>query len=124
MKDNRPKNLELHTLHFPLPAITSILHRISGVIVFVGIAILLYLLAESLRSEEGFRNVQEWLTAPLVKFVVWGTLAALLYHLIAGLKHLVLDTGFGETLEGGVNGARLIVVLSAIAIVAAGFWIW
>lgn len=124
MKDNRPKNLELRTLNFPLPAITSILHRISGVIVFVGIAILLFLLAESLRSEQGFANVQQWLSLPLVKFVVWGTVAALLFHLIAGLRHLLMDTGFGETLEGGVNGARLVVILSAIAIIAAGLWIW
>ena len=124
MKDNRPKNLELQTVHFPLPAITSILHRISGVIVFVGIAILLFLLAESLRSEQGFANVQQWLTAPLVKFVVWGILAGLLYHLIAGIKHLVMDMGVGETLQGGVNGARLVVIVSVITIIAAGVWIW
>ncbi|KKO10493.1 hypothetical protein LCGC14_0019720 [marine sediment metagenome] len=124
VKDNRPKNLELQTLHFPLPAITSILHRISGVIIFVGIAILLFLLAESLRSEQDFGNVQQWLTSPLVKFVVWGVVAGLLYHLIAGIKHLIMDTGVGETLQGGINGARLVVIVSAIAIIAAGVWIW
>lgn len=124
VKDNRPKNLELQTLHFPLPAITSILHRISGVIIFVGIAILLFLLAESLRSEQGFGNVQDWLTSPLVKFVVWGVVAGLLYHLIAGIKHLIMDTGVGETLQGGINGARLVIIISVIAIIAAGVWIW
>lgn len=124
VKDNRPKNLELQTLHFPLPAITSILHRISGVIIFVGIAILLFLLAESLRSEQGFGNVQQWLTSPLVKFVVWGVVAGLLYHLIAGIKHLIMDTGVGETLQGGINGARLVIIISVIAIIAAGVWIW
>lgn len=124
VKDNRPKNLDLQTLHFPLPAITSILHRISGVIIFVGIAILLFLLAESLRSEQGFGNVQQWLTSPLVKFVVWGVVAGLLYHLIAGIKHLIMDTGVGETLQGGINGARLVVIVSVIAIIAAGVWIW
>lgn len=124
VKDNRPKNLELQTLHFPLPAITSILHRISGVIIFVGIAILLFLLAESLRSEQGFGNVQQWLTSPLVKFVVWAVLAGLLYHLIAGIKHLIMDTGVGETLQGGINGARLVIIISVIAIIAAGVWIW
>ncbi|MEX0738133.1 MAG: succinate dehydrogenase, cytochrome b556 subunit [Pseudohongiella sp.] len=124
MKDNRPKNLELQTLHFPLPAITSILHRISGVIIFVGVAVLLLLLAESLSSEQGFSNVQQWLTAPLVKFVLWAVVAGLLYHLIAGIKHLIMDMGVGETLQGGINGARLVVVVSAIAIIALGVWIW
>ena len=56
--------------------------------------------------------------------MLWAIVAGLLYHLIAGIKHLVMDMGIGETLEGGVNGARLVVIVSAIAIVAAGFWIW
>ena len=84
--DNRPVNLDLTKFHFPLPAITSILHRISGVLIFVGTAVLMWLLAESLSSEEGFQRVGEWLQSPIVKFIVWGILSGLLYHLIAGLR--------------------------------------
>lgn len=124
VKDNRPKNLELQKIHFPLPAITSILHRISGVFIFAGVAVLLFLLAESLRSDQGFGNVQQWLSAPVFKFVLWAIVAGLLYHLIAGIKHLIMDMGIGETLEGGVTGARLVIIVSAVAIIAAGFWIW
>lgn len=124
MKDTRPKNLDLLTVHFPLPAITSILHRISGVVIFAGVFVLLWLLAESLSSEAGFRNVQQWLSMPLVKFVVWATLAGLLYHFFAGIKHLVMDVGVGETLEGGRFGALSVIVLSALSIVLAGVWIW
>jgi succinate dehydrogenase / fumarate reductase, cytochrome b subunit len=124
VKDNRPKNLDLYTVRFPLPAITSILHRISGVFIFVGVFVLLWLLSESLASETGFRNVQEWLAATPVKLVIWAILAGLLYHLIAGIKHLVMDMGVGETLEGAGIAAKLVVVLSAIAIVLAGVWIW
>jgi len=124
VKDNRPKNLDLFTVRFPLPAITSILHRISGVFIFAGVAVLLWLLAESLSSEEGFRNVQQWLDLTLVKLVLWAILAGLLYHFIAGIKHLIMDMGFGESLEAGRNNARLVIILSAITIVAAGVWIW
>lgn len=124
MKDNRPVNLDLTKFHFPLPAITSILHRISGVIIFVGTAILLWLLAESLSSEQGFQRVAEWLQSPLVKLIVWGTLAGLLYHLIAGVRHLLMDAGIGETLQAGRQGAIAIIVLSVISIVLAGVWIW
>lgn len=124
VKDNRPKNLDLYTVRFPLPAITSILHRISGVFIFAGIFVLLWLLSESLTSESGFRNVQEWLAATPVKLVIWAILAGLLYHLIAGIKHLVMDMGIGETLEGANIAAKLVVVFSAIAIVLAGVWIW
>lgn len=124
MKDNRPVNLDFTTFKLPLPAITSILHRISGVILFVGVAGLLYLLDTSLASAEGFAQVQQWLANPLVKLIIWGVVAALLYHLIAGVKHLVMDLGIGETFEGGLRGARLVVILSVISIIAAGVWIW
>ncbi len=85
---------------------------------------LLWLLSSSLQSERGFTDVQNWLTAPLVKVVVWGILAGLLYHLIAGVKHLIMDMGIGETLEGAKTGAKLVVIISVIAIVLAGVWLW
>ncbi len=85
---------------------------------------LLWLLSSSLESESGFADVQNWLAAPLVKVVVWGILAGLLYHLIAGVKHLAMDMGIGETLEGAKTGAKLVVVISVIAIVLAGVWLW
>lgn len=124
MKDNRPKNLDLTTIHFPLPAITSILHRISGVFLFAGTAVLLWLLGESLSSEQGFERVQDWLSMPLIKLLLWAVVAALIYHLIAGVRHLLMDAGIGETLEGGRTGAVLILTFSVIAIVLAGVWIW
>lgn len=124
VKDNRPVNLDFKTLRLPLPAITSILHRISGVIVFGGVFVLLWLLSSSLQSEAGFTDVQNWLATPLVKLIVWGILAGLLYHLIAGVKHLVMDLGIGETLQGANTGAKLVVVISVVAIVLAGVWLW
>jgi len=124
VKDNRPINLDFKTLRLPLPAITSILHRISGVIIFGGVFVLLWLLSSSLKSEAGFLDVQAWLAMPLVKFIVWAILAGLLYHLIAGVKHLVMDLGIGETLEGANTGAKLVVVVSVIAMLLAGAWLW
>ena len=119
MKQQRPVNLDLTKFKWPLAAITSILHRISGVVVFFGIALLLYFLDLSLRSEAGFQRVAE-----LAKFVTWVVLAGLLYHLVAGIKHLIMDFGIGETLSGGRIGAVMTLILSAVAIVMAGVWIW
>ena len=124
MKDNRPVNLNLFAFKFPLPAITSILHRISGVILFLGTAVLLYLLDLSMQSPEGFSQVADLLAAPLAKLVVWAILAGLMYHLIAGAKHLIMDLGIGETRQGGRTGAVITLVLSVIAIAAAGVWVW
>jgi len=124
VKDSRPVNLDLTKFKFPLPAITSILHRISGVLIFFGIAILLYLLDLSLRSPEGFSRASDWLVSPLVKFVVWVILSGLFYHLIAGIKHLTLDLGLGETTGGARASAMGTLVLAGIAAVIAGVWLW
>ena len=124
MKDNRPKNLDFSTFHLPLPAITSILHRISGVFIFAGAAVLLWLLNESLASEQGFNNVAMWMDNLIVKLLVWAVVSGLLYHFIAGIKHLIMDFGIGETLEGAQLGAKLVVVLSVISIVLTGVWLW
>ena len=124
MKDNRPVNIDLTTFKWPLPALTSILHRISGVVIFAGVALLLYLLQLSLESAAGFAEVGVLLDNMLIKFLSWSVLAALLFHLIAGIKHLLMDMGIGESLAGGVLAAKLTLVLSFIAIIAAGFWLW
>ena len=86
--------------------------------------VLLWLLSTSLESESGFENVQNWLAMPLIKLIVWSILGGLLYHLIAGVKHLIMDQGIGETLEGANTGAKLVVVISVIAILLAGVWLW
>lgn len=124
MNNKRPVNLDLFTIKQPLPAIASILHRISGIIVFVGIALLMYVLDKTLASEEGFIAVQSFLDGTFVKLILWGVLSALVYHLVAGFKHLLMDMGVGETLEGVRIGAKLVLGVSAILIVLLGVSIW
>ena len=124
MNDKRPVNLDLSQFSFPLPALTSIVHRATGIILFVGIAILMYILELSLSSEEGFNSVKECLDGFFVKFIIWGILSGLLYHLVAGTKHLLMDLGIGETLEGGILGAKITIVVSVVLILLAGVWLW
>ncbi len=124
MNDTRPVNLDLTTIRLPITAITSILTRVSGVINFVSAGIMLYLLDMSLSGPEGFADAKALLTHPLAKLVIWGILSVSIYHALAGIKHLFGDFGYGETLEGGVLGSRIIIVLSIILIALAGVWIW
>ncbi|MGP0014270.1 MULTISPECIES: succinate dehydrogenase, cytochrome b556 subunit [Pseudomonas] len=124
MKSQRPVNLDLRTIQVPITAITSFTHRVSGIILFLGLGIMLYALSKSLGSEEGFAEVKACLTSPLAKFVAWGLLSALLYHMVAGIRHLIMDMGIGETLEGGKLGSKIIIAVSTVLIVLAGVWIW
>lgn len=124
MKDTRPVNLNLILFKWPLPALTSILHRISGVALFFGTAILLYLLQLSLESQAGFDLALEIVGSPAGKIILWLIVAALAYHLIAGAKHLLMDMGIGETREGAKTGAVVTLLLFAISAVLAGVWLW
>ncbi|AEA83792.1 succinate dehydrogenase (C subunit) [Stutzerimonas stutzeri DSM 4166] len=85
---------------------------------------LLLALDTSLSSPEGFEEVRAYLGSPLAKLVSWALLSALLYHLVAGVRHLIMDSGHGETLEGGKLGSKIVIVVSAVLIVLAGVWIW
>jgi succinate dehydrogenase / fumarate reductase cytochrome b subunit len=124
VKDNRPVNLDISTIKFSLAAITSIIHRITGVILLIGFGFLLYLLQLSLESESGFVLVQELLSGLIVKLLTWAVIACLIYHFIAGCKHLLMDLGIGETNEGAQIGSWLVVAFSAVGILIAGVWIW
>ena len=124
MKPNRPVNLDLGTIALPLPAKASILHRVSGVALVVAVAVLLYLFDLSLSGEAGFARAAELLATTPAKLVIWGVLAALIYHCVAGVKHLLMDLGIGETLQGGITAARITFAVAAVLIVLAGVWVW
>ncbi|KZX62002.1 MULTISPECIES: succinate dehydrogenase, cytochrome b556 subunit [unclassified Alcanivorax] len=124
MNDKRPVNLDLSTIKFPVTAIASITHRVTGVAIFLALPILLWMLDRSLASPESFADLKELMTSPLVKLVVWAILAVLLYHLVAGIRHLVMDAGVGESLEGGRRGAKLVFIISVVLILLVGGWIW
>jgi len=124
VKDKRPVNLDIATIRLPITAWVSITHRASGVFIFVGTAVLIWALDASLASEQSFAELQECLASPLAKFVMWAVVSGLIYHSVAGVKHLIMDVGIGESMEGGVLGARLVIFTSAVLILLAGFWIW
>ena len=124
MKKHRPVNLELQTISFPATAIVSILHRVSGVINFFSIGILIWLLNKSLMSENGFVEVQALFVSPFGKFVIWGMLTALFYHLSAGIRHLVMDKGYWENMESGLISAKAVFILSIVFSVIVGCWVW
>jgi succinate dehydrogenase / fumarate reductase, cytochrome b subunit len=124
MKTDRPINLSLTTFKYPLAALASITHRITGMLLFVGIAFLLYLLDQSLTSAQGLEHARELLTLPLPKLLLLVVVATLIYHFVAGVKHLFLDFDFGDTIEGGKLAAQLTIAISVVLIVLAGVWLW
>ncbi len=124
VKSQRPVNLDISTIKLPLPAYASILHRISGVAIFIGLAFLIWGLGASLESEESFNALKECLDGVVPKLVLWAILAGFIYHFVAGVRHLLMDLGYFETLEGAKVLATIVLVVSAALILLAGVWIW
>ena len=125
MSDKRPVNLDLGTFTHPLISVVSISHRISGVILFVGLVFLFCLFDTSLDGPQGFANAQTLLQENFcAQFVAWGLLTSLGFHFSAGMKHLVMDLGHGEELETANNAAKFVVGLTVVLAVLAGVWVW
>lgn len=124
MKKQRPVNLDLQTISMPITAIASILHRISGVIMLFAVGILLWLLTESLSSEQGFQNAQEIVSGFFGTFILWGILTALAYHIAGGIRHLLMDMGYFEELESGALSAKVSFVATVVLSILAGIMVW
>ncbi|MCK9798913.1 succinate dehydrogenase, cytochrome b556 subunit [Pseudomonas sp. MAFF 302030] len=124
MNKKRPVNLDLKSMKYPVTALTSILHRMSGILLFLCLFVMLYALGKSLSSEEGFNEIKDLLSSPLGKMIAWVLYSALIYHLVAGVRHLIMDAGVGETLQGGKRGSIIVIIASTILIAAGGVWLW
>lgn len=124
MNKKRPINLDLSSLKYPPMAIASILHRISGVVLFLLLPSMLYLFSQSMHSEDAFIHVKNLLAHSAYKMMVWAFAAAMMYHLLAGIRHLLMDMGFGESLNAARCSAVFVIILAIIVSLFLGIWIW
>jgi succinate dehydrogenase / fumarate reductase cytochrome b subunit len=125
-RDQRPINVgigDLLQFRWPVIALASISHRIAGVVLFVGLAVLLYALEVSLSSEAGFETVKTWMNSAVGKVITGGLLSALAYHFVAGVKHLILDGSDAESLLAATWAARITLAVSAILMGLAAYWV-
>ena len=85
---------------------------------------MLWLLDLSLDSEQSFNMLKDLVAHPVAKLLVWGSLAALAYHTVAGIRHLVMDFGLGEeSFNSGRNSAWTAVALSLLIIAIITSWV-
>ncbi len=125
MYRSRPENLNLLNFRFPLTAIASITHRITGILLFAAMPVVLYFLDQSLQSEAAFEQVKEdFLGNSAGRFLLWLILSVTAYHLCAGIRHLIMDFGYLEGLKSGRMAAIVVFVLAGVLAVLAGVWIW
>ena len=120
MPDSRPVFVNPLKTYLPVTAVVSILHRISGVILILLAPLLLWVLALHMGATFGFACYQAWQETFWFLFVLWGGFAALGYHVLAGLRHLLMDFGHCESLRSARASAWMLLVLFLIYAVYLG----
>ncbi len=124
MNKKRPVNLDLSTIKLPISGFASFFHRVSGILLFAGMAFLLWMLDSSLDSQESFAAVRDVSSNPICKIVLFVVLAGLAYHMVMGIRHLIMDCSIGESLKGGQLGAKIAFVIAFASIALIGVWVW
>jgi succinate dehydrogenase / fumarate reductase cytochrome b subunit len=124
MARTRPKYLDLTRIKQPVPAVVSILHRISGATLFLLLPFLLYLLHASLASPDSYVRYRAVIENPLVKLVLIGLIWAYMHHLFAGIRFLALDVHYGVELQPARATSWAVLVVSLLLTAVLGVLLW
>lgn len=117
----RPVYLDLLRIHLPLPGWVSILHRVSGALLFAALPLGVWALSVSLSGEAGFQQVKDGAEHPLARLGVLGLIWAFSHHLFAGLRHLALDVHWGVDMRHA-RQSSLAVMLAAALVTLIAAW--
>jgi succinate dehydrogenase / fumarate reductase cytochrome b subunit len=121
----RPVYLNLVRIRLPLPGIVSILHRVSGVALFlVGLPLVLVGVTRSLGSPEAFADFVAALSTPVAKIVLLGLIWAYLHHFCAGIRFLLLDIQQGIELKAARRSSVIVLVVSLALTLLVGVRLW
>lgn len=123
-KRNRPKNLNLFTIRLPINAVVSILHRVSGMALFLVLPALLWALNASVQSERSYialsLTLQHWLVKLFLIALSW----AFFHHFYAGLRHLAMDVHWMTSLQKARFSSRMVFAFVVMTVAIFAVWIW
>jgi succinate dehydrogenase / fumarate reductase cytochrome b subunit len=122
----RPKFLNLLTLgpKMSITAKASILHRISGFLLFLSIPFVLFILQLSLTSPDFYTAFYSICSSWMMKVVYIVLIAAFMYHMCAGVRFLFLDIDKGTSIKTAKTTAWIVIMVSLILTGVLGVLIW
>lgn len=120
----RPKYYELNLAHHWAPAVLSIFHRVSGLLLFLALPALLWVLDSMLASQQGYEHWRGVFAHPLVKLVTLGVVWLYAHHFWAGLRYLALDMHWGVAKAPARATANAVFVLGLLTTLAIGWRVW
>ena len=121
---NRPKNLNLFTIHLPINAVVSILHRASGVGLFLALPLILLALQYSVGSSESYAILTNLFDTWFIKLVLIGLSWAFFHHFFAGIRHLLQDIHWMTSLDNARLSGKAVLYLVALAVAIFAWFIW
>jgi succinate dehydrogenase / fumarate reductase, cytochrome b subunit len=124
MTKRRPKYLNLFEIRLPIAGFASILHRVSGLGLFLMLPLLLWLLDASLRSADSYQSMQAAIAHPLAKLVLIGLLWAFLHHFCMGIRILLIDIHIGVAKAQARTSAIAVLVVSLLLTLILGAKLW
>src|SRR5687768_3457414 len=125
LQRKRPKYLDLMEIKQPLPAVVSLLHRVSGALLFFpGIPLLLCSLDMILNSQEDHARFQSLLDSPLLKVVLTLSLWFFLHHFCAGIRFLALDLHYGSSLQQARTTSKIVFAAGVILTLLISVSMW
>ncbi len=109
--DPRPMSPHLQVYKLPLTAKLSILHRITGAVLFTGLILMILVLLSAANGADSWQNMHAFLSSIFGKFVLFGFTFSLYYHLCNGIRHLFWDIGKGlDLVDANKSGIAVIAI--------------
>ena len=89
--------LNLFAIDFPVTALTSIVHRVTGVFLFLSMPILLYFFYLMLESDSSYSVAKILFSKFYFKIFIYLFIYSFIYHFLNGIKHILLDVGYFDS---------------------------
>ena len=124
MQTDRPVYLNPFKYRWPLAAIVSITHRVTGAVLFVGVGFGIYAMDLAVSSTAGYQEALVLMASPLAKLIMLGLIFVLIFHVVAGIKHLLLDFHIGDSLAAAKAGSIAVIIVTIVGTVAVGGALW
>ena len=118
-----PVYLNIFRIRFPVGAVTSIAHRISGVLLFLSLPFFVYLLDLSLRDADGFARATAWFGSLPVRLLSVVIAWSLFHHLVSGIRFLLIDLEVGVTRPVARTSAWAVNLAGAICTLLYAWWV-
>jgi len=121
---SRPKNLNLFTIRLPINAVVSILHRASGMVLFVMLPFILLAFQHLINSQETYSSLVQLLDHWFFKLVLIGMAWAFCHHFFAGIRHLLQDVHWMTTLQKARFSGRVVLWMVGVSVAIFTWVIW